>query len=137
MTCSLLREYCCCCRCHFLQHSRFPLPLQRLTSPQLLLQLQAPPGVLACLARLASLLLEVAFVEHRACKQRGELVTYGAVLIDTVDGNKKSGEEVPRRILETWQRGRKEQVVGQAEILPVIVFPRLEWKRHLGRKGGS
>ena len=69
-----------------------------------------------------------------ACEQQGNLVTYGAVLIDTMDGSKQVfGEEVPRQILETWKRGNKEQVVGQAEILPVVVA-KVKWKDILARR---
>jgi hypothetical protein len=52
----------------------------------------------------------------------GDLVTHGAVLIDPISGARECfGDKVPCRWVQRWGRGGKKQVIGQAELFPLLV----------------
>ena len=66
-----------------------------------------------------------------ACEDDGEVVSHGAVLCDPSNGIREySGEMVPKKIVSSWRKGGKKQLVGQAEMLPVLAS-KSHWKNHL------
>ena len=57
-----------------------------------------------------------------ACEQEGNLVSFGAVLLDQVSGRQEVlGAEVPDQVVQAWRAGGKKQVIFFAEIYPVII----------------
>ena len=71
-----------------------------------------------------------------ACEFEGHLkVTYGALLYDPVDGYCAAfGAEVPQSLSAEWAADGKKQLVGQAELLPILVSKRHWASRMLNRK---
>ena len=69
-----------------------------------------------------------------ACEDDGEVVSRGAVLYDSSNGIRKYfGEMAPNKIDSSWRKGGKKQLVGQAEMLPVLVS-KIHWKNLLQRR---
>ena len=59
------------------------------------------------------------------------LTTHGAVMIDPSSGlHLFFGEEIPQNFVDKWRAGGRQQLVGQAEVLPVLVA-KVAWAKHL------
>ena len=57
-----------------------------------------------------------------ACEDNGTMVTHGAVIYDPAHRIKRFfGEIIPEKIIAAWSKEGKRQLVGQAEMLPVLV----------------
>eukprot|EP00971_Amphidinium_carterae_P117403 2325579-Amphidinium_carterae.1 len=70
-----------------------------------------------------------------ACEDEGRQVSCGGLLVDPEGGNEVFGFVIPEWLLTTW-RGpmHKKQLIGQTEILPILVS-RLLWSDRLrGRR---
>ena len=64
-----------------------------------------------------------------ACEEDGQVVFY-----DAWKGIKKFfGQEIPKKTSDTCKRDGKKQLVGQAEMLPVLVS-KIIWKIHLYKR---
>ena len=69
-----------------------------------------------------------------AREDAGEVVSRGAVLYVSSNGIQKYfGEMVPSKIVSSWRKGGKKQLVGQAEMFPVLVS-KIYWKTPLHRR---
>ena len=56
-----------------------------------------------------------------ACEEHGSLVTCGGVIVDGVSQPVCLGLVVPDNIVRPWRAGGNEQVICQAELLPVLI----------------
>mgnify|MGYP001819786562 CR=1 FL=1 len=57
-----------------------------------------------------------------ACEESGRKVTHGALLVDTTTSRYEYfGDDVPMEWADSWRQGGKRQLVGQAEIFPLLV----------------
>ena len=66
-----------------------------------------------------------------ACEDEGERVSHGAVLVDFYHGHYLYfGDLVPQEWVNKWKSGGKSQLLGQAEIFPILVAKRT-WRCNL------
>jgi len=66
-----------------------------------------------------------------ACEQEGLKVTHGAVLADFFEGRfLYFGDDIPRCWTSKWRASGKTQLIGQAEIFPVLVS-KLTWIKEI------
>ena len=87
---------------------------------------ESPPRSLNCLGEQRPLLL---FTDGAAEGSERNVVTCGAVMIDTAeDWAEMFGGLVPPRLVKVWKRqGQQIQVIGQAELLPVLLA-KIAWR---------
>ena len=66
-----------------------------------------------------------------ACEEEGERVSHGAVLVDLFRNQYfYFGDLVPREWVNKWKSGGKSQLIGQAEIFPILVSKKT-WRNSL------
>lgn len=66
-----------------------------------------------------------------ACEEEGANVSHGAVLVDLYFNQFfYFGDSVPQEWTDKWKEGGKTQLIGQAEIFPVLVAKKT-WKKNL------
>ncbi|CAJ1329922.1 unnamed protein product [Effrenium voratum] len=69
-----------------------------------------------------------------ACEQEGKLVTHGAVLCDPLHSVKEFfGGEIPEALVTEWASSGSRQLIGQAEIYPVVLA-KATWAGYLAKR---